>query len=221
MTSNSCSTHDRLCQRQRSSTVGKAIQRLQRLVHAIADEADVQRIDIQLRSSFFKPDRNQVYSYSPASESFLLSRWNTRNNDVGPASNRRRKTGRPRVSVQDVATGELAYKPVQLTTLRPPTPLVKIGLGSQSLLATPGHPFWVVGEGWRTAKHLKVGTLVHAVSGAILIESLEEIAPQEVYNFVVSEFHNYFVGESRLLVHDNSPIEETSSACPGLTMEKP
>ncbi len=126
-----------------------------------------------------------------------------------------------RVLAQDVATGELAYKPVQLTTLRPPTPLVKIGLGSQFLLATPGHPFWVVGEGWRTAKHLKVGTLVHAMNGAILVESLEEIAPQEVYNFVVSEFHNYFVGESRLLVHDNSPIEETSSACPGLAIEKP
>jgi hypothetical protein len=115
-----------------------------------------------------------------------------------------------RVLAQDLNTGELAYKPVQTTTLRPATPLLKLTLGSQSILATPGHPFWVVGGGWRTAKHLNAGDLLHGMNGAVTIENLEEVRPTEVYNLVVSDFHNYFVGESRVLVHDNSPLQPVS-----------
>ena len=113
-----------------------------------------------------------------------------------------------RLLAQDIETGELTYKLVQATTLRPATPLLKLTLASQSILATPGHPFWVVGVGWRTAKQLKSGDLLHSMSGALLIENLEEVRPTEVYNLVVGDFHNYFVGESRVLVHDNSPLQQ-------------
>jgi hypothetical protein len=125
-----------------------------------------------------------------------------------------------RVLAQDLNTGELAYKPVQTTTLRPATPLMQLTLGSQSILATPGHPFWVVGGGWRTAKHLKPGDLLHSMNGAVVIENFEEARPTEVYNLVVSEFHNYFVGESRVLVHDNSPLQEVSGLS-GLASQGP
>ena len=77
----------------------------------------------------------------------------------------------------------------------------------------------MVGDGWRTAKHLKIGDRLHTVNGAVIAENLEEVRPTEVYNLVVSEFHNYFVGELRVLVHDNSPLQE-KSGLPGLTEEQ-
>jgi hypothetical protein len=124
-----------------------------------------------------------------------------------------------RVLSQDPNTGELAYKPVQATTLRSPTPLVKVGMGSNSILASIGHPFWVAGRGWQTARHLKVGNALHGLDGVTVVDNLEELPAIEVYNFVVSEFHTYFVGEARLLVHDNSPMAESVCTVPGLKRE--
>src|SRR5262249_54835973 len=47
-----------------------------------------------------------------------------------------------RVLAQDVETGELAFKPVQVVTLRRNTALKRITFGSQTIEATLGHPFW-------------------------------------------------------------------------------
>jgi hypothetical protein len=124
-----------------------------------------------------------------------------------------------RVLAQNPQSGELAYKPVQTTTLRPATRLIRLSTSSGSILATPGHPFWVAGDGWRTAKHLKAGDPLHGIGGTVVVENLEEVRPAEVYNLVVSEYHNYFVGQSRLLVHDNSPIAATAVSVPGLPVE--
>jgi hypothetical protein len=124
-----------------------------------------------------------------------------------------------RVLSQDPRTGELVFKPVQARTLRPPTRLVKIGIGSDSIVATPGHPFWLIGSGWQTAKRLKTGDRLHTASGAVAIDTIEPTSNAEVYNLVVSEFHNYFVGRSALLAHDNSPLEETSTLVPGLPLD--
>jgi len=121
-----------------------------------------------------------------------------------------------RVLAQKPETGELAYKTVQGVTLRPAAPLVKIGLGSATISATRGHPFWVNGEGWRMAKQLKVGQYLHSLAGAVLIDSIEEAPAAEAYNLVVSDFDTYFVGEQQVLVHDNLPIQETAASVPGL-----
>lgn len=126
-----------------------------------------------------------------------------------------------RVLAQNIETGELAYQPVQSTTLRPATPLLDITLGSECIRATSGHPFWVTGEGWRTAKRLKVGDRLQVLHGVAVVERIEQARPSEVYNLVVSELHNYFVGSSRLLAHDNSPLLERAARIPGLATEKP
>jgi hypothetical protein len=124
-----------------------------------------------------------------------------------------------RVLAQNLASGELTYKTVQETTLRPAMPLVQLTLGSETVRATPGHPFWVVGAGWRVAKFLKTGDVVHSMNGAIVIDAVAEERPSEVYNLVVSDLHNYFVGQQRLLVHDNSPLEEAAVRIPGLAVQ--
>ncbi len=123
------------------------------------------------------------------------------------------------VLAQDGETGELAYKPVQATTLLPAIPLLKITSGSDSLVTTPGHPFWVNGAGWRTAKQLTTGERLHGLNGAIAIDQIEPVRPSEVYNLVVDGYHDYFAGSARLLAHDySSPLENTASV-PGLVAD--
>jgi tetratricopeptide (TPR) repeat protein len=121
-----------------------------------------------------------------------------------------------RVLSQDPRTGELTYKTVHETTLLPATPLAQLTFGKEKLLATPGHPFWIVGEGWRVARFLQAGDVVHSLHGAAVIDAVEEARPSEVYNLVVNDLHNYFVGEAALLVHDNSTLTETTTRVPGL-----
>jgi hypothetical protein len=125
-----------------------------------------------------------------------------------------------RVLAQNVESGEIGYKSVERTTLRPPIRLVDLHLGTRSIQVTPGHPFWVVGQGWRMAKTLKPGDCLHALDGAISIDRAEELPPVEAYNLVVSEAHTYFVGEQKMLVHDNMPMEETLARVPGLRPDR-
>ena len=58
---------------------------------------------------------------------------------------------------QNATTGELTYKPVIARTERPPSPLRTITVDGEEIEATLGHPFWVVGVGWRMAKELEDG----------------------------------------------------------------
>jgi hypothetical protein len=133
-------------------------------------------------------------------------------------------------------SGELAYKPVLNVTLRKPAPMLKVGFGHDTIVATAGHPFWVCGEGWKMAKQLKVGMRVLALAGTVLVDGLEEVPapgpwyeqlkerpdaqPEDVaaYNLAVDDFHTYFVGEQKLLVHDVVlfPLDGPLSGMPGL-----
>jgi hypothetical protein len=126
-----------------------------------------------------------------------------------------------RVLAQNVDTGELAYKPVAATTVRRPGPRIKIGVGKETITATPSHPFWVNGKNWQLTKQLEVGCRLHSVSGAAAVDSLEivETDPSRAgysYNLIVADFHSYFVGEQGVLVHDNTPRQPTSAVVPGL-----
>ncbi len=121
-----------------------------------------------------------------------------------------------RVLSQNVDTGELAYKTVQDRTLRQSVKLIKVTAGDESLVATPGHVFFVAGRGWQVAKHLQVGDRLCRLGQTALVESLEEQPRSEVYNLVVSDFHTFFAGNSRLLVHDDAALEDTTARVPGL-----
>ena len=121
-----------------------------------------------------------------------------------------------RVLAQDPETGELAHKLVLGTTVRPPTDLLKLTVGEEEILATKGHPFWVVGAGWRMAKFIKAGDRIHSTSGAVVVDAIEDLEPALAYNLVVEDFHSYFVGKQRLLVHDNLLRKPTLAVVPGL-----
>jgi hypothetical protein len=123
-----------------------------------------------------------------------------------------------RVLAQDIETGELAFKPVLATSVRPPAELLKLQIGGQEFITTRGHPVWVIGAGWRMAKELSVGDRLHTATGAVEVEAIAPGPQAEAHNFVVAEFNNYFVGDIKLLVHDNSLRRHTDAALPGLVL---
>jgi hypothetical protein len=117
---------------------------------------------------------------------------------------------------QNVHTGELGYKPVTGTTVRPPSEMRKITVGKEQIVATLGHQLWVAGAGWRMAKELADGAVLHGVKIPARVESIEPAESAEAYNLVVADFSTYFVGESGVLVHDNTPIHPTLAIVPGV-----
>lgn len=124
-----------------------------------------------------------------------------------------------RVLAQDQNSGELAYRTVLRTTIRPPAKMVRIDLDGNHVTATLGHPFWVDGHGWKMAKELAVGDLLHSLSGAVRIDKVEPAGEDKAYNLVVDDFNTYFVGQQGLLVHDNEFRKPTRAIVPGLIDE--
>jgi hypothetical protein len=125
-----------------------------------------------------------------------------------------------RVLAQDIDTGELAYKPVLRTTVRPAKPLVRLQIGDETIIATSGHRFWVSGEGWTKSRDLAPRALVHTVGGNAQVESVEPGPTEETYNLVVDGFHDYFVGRAGMLVQDSPLPQPTNTIVPGLTRQQ-
>lgn len=117
---------------------------------------------------------------------------------------------------QNAATGELAFKAVIGRAVRPAAPLLAIGVGSEAIHCTRGHPFWISGENWQMAKFLRQGDRLHTIAGPLPISDIAEAPPEASYNLVVVDWHNYFVGDRRLLVHDNAPQQPTVMRLPGV-----
>jgi hypothetical protein len=123
-----------------------------------------------------------------------------------------------RVLAQDLATGELAYKAVGERTLRQGIKLVSVHFSDSSITSTYGHPYWVVGRGWRVAGHLKPGDRLRSLERDLIVDRVEEAAPREVYNLVVSDLATFFVGQQRLLVHDDTALAPAPFVLPGLAI---
>jgi hypothetical protein len=117
---------------------------------------------------------------------------------------------------QNPDSGELAFRAVVGRTIRPRVDLVAVQVGGESLRATLGHPFWVSGRGWVKARDLKPHDPIRTSNGVELVSGIEPAEADYAYNLIVAEFGTYFVGESRVLVHDNSPIRDTAQLVPGL-----
>jgi hypothetical protein len=113
----------------------------------------------------------------------------------------------------------LTYKVVLTTTLRPPAKMVQISAGGEEIYTTLGHPFWVSGQGWRMAKQLNEGDLLHGLGGATPIQSIAPAGEHQAHNLVVDDLNTYFVGRAGLLVHDNEFRKPTRSIVPGLVRD--
>ena len=135
--------------------------------------------------------------------------------ESGPTAIEKIQVG-DRVLSQDIETGELACRPVCKTTVRPPVQLMKFDAGVETIVCTGGHPFWICGDGWVMARHLAPGTRLHRVTGTAGVASLGEAHKGSAYNLVVADFHTYFVGDAKILSHDNTIRRPTDAIVPGL-----
>jgi hypothetical protein len=120
---------------------------------------------------------------------------------------------------KNVDTGELAFKPVIGTTVRSPSQILSLAMGDERIGATLGHPFWVSGLGWRMAKQLSDGAIIHGVNEPLRVDDVERLEKAEAHNLVVADFNTYFVGEAGILVHDNTPVRPTAAVVPGVAKE--
>ena len=66
------------------------------------------------------------------------------------------------------------------------------------------------------AKRLEGGQQLHGIRGGQVIGAIEPAATAKAYNLVVEDFGTYFVGDSGVLVHDNTYRKPTTALTPGL-----
>ncbi|WP_254508675.1 polymorphic toxin-type HINT domain-containing protein [Anatilimnocola floriformis] len=139
--------------------------------------------------------------------------------DQGPVAVERLKIG-DLVLSRDVESGELAYKPVLLTTVREKRQLTELMVGAEKIQATGGHLFWVSGTGWVRTKELQASDVLHTATNPVNLTAAQPGIVAETYNLVVADFHTYFVGEHKLLSHDNTVRRPTNVVVPGLKPEQ-
>lgn len=109
------------------------------------------------------------------------------------------------VMARDPHHGGIVYRVVTETTVREPSPMVEVVANGEKIHATVGHPFWVVGHGWKMAKELSEGDILSTIEGPVPVSSVTEYENAMAYNLVVENAANYYVGEHGVLVHDNTP----------------
>jgi hypothetical protein len=120
---------------------------------------------------------------------------------------------------QHPETGELAYKPVLKTTIRPKGQLIKVTIDGEELQTSGGHLFWVSGEGWVKSRNLQAGMVLHAADGLARVQAIDKGDSAETFNMVVADFNTYFVGADKVLSHDNTVRQPTRAVVPGLKIE--
>lgn len=134
--------------------------------------------------------------------------------EVGKTPIERLRAG-DRVLTCDPDTGELSFRFVLATTVRPAENTTRLRLKGEDLVATDGHPMWVVGKGWRQAKDIQAGARLRGVHQSLTVEAVERGPEAQVYNLVVEGINNYFVGNEGALAHDNTLRRRTNGVVPG------
>ena len=109
------------------------------------------------------------------------------------------------VMARDPHRGDIVYRVVTETTVREPSPMVEVVAAGEKIHATVGHPFWVIGHGWKMAKELAEGDILSTIEGPATVSSVNEYGDAQAFNLVVEGAANYYVGERGVLVHDNTP----------------
>ena len=110
------------------------------------------------------------------------------------------------VWAHDPETGETALKPVVQTFRNETTEWIHVTVNGETLTCTPEHPFYVPKKGWTSAIDLRAGDILVMLNGEyVVVEQVQHElleSPETTYNFEVENFHTYFVGDSKILVHN-------------------
>ena len=121
------------------------------------------------------------------------------------------------VAIENIAAGDLVTatnlenwktedKKVIETYVRTVTELVQLTVDGEEIITTHDHPFYVFKKGFVNAGQLKKSDeLVNPDGKKLSIDQIRFITADEpicVYNFKVDNYHTYYVGKNRILVHN-------------------
>jgi hypothetical protein len=119
------------------------------------------------------------------------------------------------VLARDDETTDLAWQPVRATMRRVNLPVLKLEVVAEDgtidrLGVTGEHPFWVEDRGWVPAADLSLGDELFSPRGGWLKVGAGTwlTTRHDVYNLEVGRYSTYFVGETKVWVHNNG-------GCPG------
>ena len=112
-----------------------------------------------------------------------------------------------RVYSRNLETGANELREVLTTSVRTiKTVTYKVAVNGEIIEGTDNHPFYVKGKGFVEAKYLEQGNVLVDVNGEEhIVEAIELVNNSDVvtvYNMNVEGNHNYYVGDSMVLVHN-------------------
>ncbi|MTI30878.1 polymorphic toxin-type HINT domain-containing protein [Xanthovirga aplysinae] len=101
-------------------------------------------------------------------------------------------------------TGEVSLREIADTMQRTADATLELSFENGQLETTAEHPFFTK-KGWKEAGDLEVGDKVRNLQGVwLLVKAIDfRYESKKVYNFEVTDFHTYFVGEHGFLVHNS------------------
>ncbi len=106
---------------------------------------------------------------------------------------------------QDAATGALSLQPVVFVHRNPPAQSMRLTLSDgQYVVCSVYHRFWRANLGWAQARELKPGDPLRSLAGIVRVDRIEPDSVQPLYNLDVASSRTFFVGQTNLLVHDNT-----------------
>ena len=122
------------------------------------------------------------------------------------------------IAIEQIKAGDLVYaadadalevslKPVLETYIRETSELVHVTVNGEKIVSTHDHPYYVNKKGFINAEALWIGAELVDKNGKVFQveqiyrEKLDDES-EKVYNFKVEDYHTYFVGENRILVHN-------------------
>jgi RHS repeat-associated protein len=128
-----------------------------------------------------------------------------------------------KVLARDEVSGKTELKPILSLASENHADHVLVTVASageklDTITTTREHPFYIVGKGWVPAEQLAQGDLFATSDGSRAeVKSMEIVAkPLLAYNFEVADSHTYFVGDSKVWVHNacdvTSSIKDSSYA---------
>ncbi len=117
-------------------------------------------------------------------------------------------------------TGKQALKRVVQTTSKPTDATLEVVLDNETIKTTAAHPFYTK-SGWKQATDLTLEDEVHTKSGNWhrIKATNFKYQKETVYNFEVKDYHTYFVGKLKWLVH-NAKVCLVALAKAGVTYAK-
>jgi RHS repeat-associated protein len=107
----------------------------------------------------------------------------------------------------NIEQNKIVQNKVLKTLSRDTKSIFEITIDIEKIKVTGEHPFYVIGKGWTKARELLKGDWIKSMNnekGLEVLSSIQNNKDITVYNIEVDGNHNYFVTQSKILVHNKT-----------------